>query len=98
VGRCLTHYLVMPAQPSGENLLAGPCSRHRVGAPRAVTAHCRHAVARPVRLTGSFPGNKILTVTTGEPQGDGQARCWEVVTHRAVGRREGVETVAGNGI
>jgi hypothetical protein len=53
-------------------------SAHACGAtcacPRAVTAHCRRAVARPVRCTGDLLGDKILTLMTGELRGDGWAR------------------------
>jgi hypothetical protein len=33
---------------------------------QAVTAHCRHAVARAVRLVGGLLGDKIFTLTTRE--------------------------------
>jgi hypothetical protein len=88
----------MSAQPSGEKWPAGPCPRHRVGAPRAVTTHCRRTVARSVWLVGGFPGDKILTLTIGELRGDGRERCWEAMTHLAVGQREGGKMAAGGGI
>jgi hypothetical protein len=88
----------MPAQPNGENRPTGPCPRHRVGAPRAVTTHYRRVVVRPIRLASVDPDDKILTLTTGEPRGDGRARCWEAVTHREVGQREGAEMAVSGGI
>jgi hypothetical protein len=45
-----------------------------MGSRRYVTAHCRHAVARSVRLTGGLLGDEVFTSTSGEQRGDGRAR------------------------
>jgi hypothetical protein len=75
VGTVLRRQFGPRIQPRGESCPAGPC-------PRAVTAHCHHAVARPVRLASGLPGDKIFTLMTRELPGRWPGKVKAAGAHR----------------